>query len=145
MVLPDRWRLAYDEQDKGVDAGYAKADFDDAGWKTVATYSDTLDGQGLLDRKTILWYRTTIDVPALKDFKGKPTLFFVDVDATATVYVNGQEAGASAKKRTPFEVDALALRPGRNTIAVRVDHSSITELSLGGILRPVYLIDKVGP
>jgi hypothetical protein len=141
QVLPDQWRMTYDEQDKGITGGYANPDFDDAKWQGVATFSDTLDGQGLPDRKTIFWYRTTIDVPALK---GKPALFFIDVDGAATVYINGKESGVSGKKRTPFEIDAGALHAGRNSVAVRVDHSAISELFLGGIIRPVYLIEKKG-
>ena len=48
-----------------------------------------------------------------------------------------------AKPRTPFEVDvSAAIKSGENTIAVRVDHSQITDLSLGGILRPVLLVAK---
>jgi hypothetical protein len=139
QVLPDRWRMTYDEQDEGVEGGYAKPDFDDAKWQSVATFGDTLDGQGLSDRKTILWYRTAIDVPAA--LTGKGSLFFIDVDGAATVYINGQQAGVSGKKRTPFEVDAGAVHAGRNVIAVRVDHSAISELFLGGIIRPVYLIE----
>ena len=46
---------------------------------------------------------------------------------------------------TPFEADGSALHAGRNTVAVRVDHSAITELFLGGIVRPVYVIEKGGP
>jgi beta-galactosidase/beta-glucuronidase len=65
------------------------------------------------------------------------------VDGDARVWINGREAGASEKKRLPFTVDAEgALKPGRNTIAVRVDHSSMTELFLGGIIRPVLLIER---
>ncbi len=141
QVLHDQWRLAYDEQDKGLDSGYAKPDFDDSKWKTVVTFSDTLDGQGLPDNKTILWYRTTIDVPAIK---GALTLLILDTDAAATVYINGQEAGsnATAKKRHPFQIEAAALHPGQNSIALRIDHTAITELSLGGLLRPIYLIEK---
>ncbi|MDB5319545.1 MAG: hypothetical protein JWN40_1176 [Phycisphaerales bacterium] len=138
QVLPDKWRMTYDKQDKGIETGYAKPDFDDAKWQPVVTFSDTLDGQGLPDRKTILWYRTTIDVP---EMKGKSALFFIDVDGAATVFINGQQAGVSGKKRTPFAIDA-PLHPGRNTIAVRVDHSAISELFLGGIIRPIYLIER---
>ena len=48
-----------------------------------------------------------------------------------------------ARARAPFEVDiSAAARSGENVIAVRCDHSRITELSLGGILRPVLLIEK---
>jgi hypothetical protein len=35
-----------------------------------------------------------------------------------------------------------AMRTGENVIALRVDHTQITDLSLGGILRPVLLIAK---
>ncbi len=45
--------------------------------------------------------------------------------------------------RTPFEVDVTgAVVPGENAIAVRVDHTKMTELYLGGIIRPVLLIEK---
>jgi hypothetical protein len=48
-----------------------------------------------------------------------------------------------ARPRTPFEVDVTgALRAGDNVVALRVDHTKITDLSLGGILRPVLLIQK---
>ena len=48
-----------------------------------------------------------------------------------------------AKPRAPFEVDVTAaMKPGENVVALRVDHSTITDLSLGGILRPVLLIEK---
>lgn len=35
-----------------------------------------------------------------------------------------------------------AVWPGRNVVAVRVDHTRLTELFLGGIVRPVYLIER---
>ena len=48
-----------------------------------------------------------------------------------------------AKSRTPFEVDVTgAVKPGENVVALRVDHSRITELALGGIVRPVLLVRK---
>ena len=50
------------------------------------------------------------------------------------------------KSRTPFEVDVTAaVKPGENVLALRVDHTRITDLSLGGILRPVVLIEKPKP
>ncbi|NBV22426.1 MAG: hypothetical protein EBS05_10985, partial [Proteobacteria bacterium] len=48
-----------------------------------------------------------------------------------------------AKSRTPFEVDVTAVvQPGENVLALRVDHTRMTDLALGGILRPVVLIEK---
>jgi hypothetical protein len=83
---------------------------------------------------------------------------FPEVDGSVTVYVNGKaieptsvlaapmkkKADAPAvPRRAPFEVDvASALREGENVVAVRVDNRKISELFLGGILRPVILVEK---
>jgi len=201
-VMPDEWRFTHDPQGQGVEQRYHEAGFDDSRWAKAATYSKTLDAQGL-DRTTVLWYRTSFDVPqGAKNL----ALFFAEVDGWSEVYVNGKRiavaaapaqprgkakaAAAAAKKgkgaepatpaapaatpaeaapaepqtpgvtaaepaiaqpsregqarpRAPFEVDiSEAVRPGRNVVALRVDHSKITELFLGGILRPVLLIEK---
>jgi len=151
-VLPDEWRMTHDPQGHGADLRYHEADFDDSRWARAATYSKTLDAQGL-DRTTVLWYRTALDVP---QGAGKLSLFFAEVDGWSEVYVNGKRIAVAAppaqpsregqaRPRAPFEVDiSEAVRPGRNVVALRVDHSKITELFLGGILRPVLLIEK-GP
>ncbi|HPD16329.1 MAG TPA: DUF4838 domain-containing protein [Planctomycetota bacterium] len=138
-VLPDQWRLAYDRDELGPNKGYPQPDFDDSQWKTVATYSNTLDAQGLPDEKTILWYRTRFQVP---EKHGRLALFFTEVDGNPIVYINGKETDPG-KKRAPFEIDITKVaRPGDNLVAVRVDHSKITELFLGGIIRPVLLIER---
>ena len=176
-VMPDEWRFTHDPQGQGVEQRYHEAGFDDSRWTKAATYSKTLDAQGL-DRTTVLWYRTSFDVPqGAKNL----SLFFAEVDGWSEVYVNGKRIAVAAapaqprgkakaeaiaapqtpgvtateppvaqisregqaRPRTPFEVDiSEAARPGRNVVALRVDHSKITELFLGGILRPVLLIEK---
>jgi hypothetical protein len=155
-VLPDRWKFATDDADEGVARNYHAADFDDAKWKTAATYSATLSQQGLREN-TVLWYRTTFPVP---EGHGAMKLFFPEVDGQVTVYVNGKaleptpvlpvpakkKAGPDAPavpRRAPFEVDlAPAVKAGDNVAAVRVDNRKISELFLGGILRPVLLVEK---
>ena len=140
QVLPDQWRLKYDPYDTGIRKGYNKTAFDDSQWPLVATYSNTLDAQGLPDRKTIMWYRAAFHLPSATP---TPSLLFVEIDGKATVYVNGKKTGESLKTRQPFEVDiADAAVAGLNVLAVRVDHSRISELFLGGIIRPVLLIKK---
>ncbi|MEK7993963.1 MAG: DUF4838 domain-containing protein, partial [Planctomycetota bacterium] len=62
-VLPDRMKLAYDPADGGMAQGYHKPRFDDSKWTQVATYGKTLSAQGLPDTKSIMWYRTSINVP----------------------------------------------------------------------------------
>ena len=49
----------------------------------------------------------------------------------------------SSAYRTPSDA-AGALKTGENVIAVRADHGSITELFLGGIIRPVLLTGDEG-
>ena len=143
QVLPDRMKLIYDFDNKGEEQGYHKPDFDDSTWKEVATYSNTLNAQGLPDLKSIMWYRTSIDVPREHD---QLRLFFTEVDGQGvTVYVNGTEVASLDRqaRRKPFEVDITrAVKPARNVIAVKVDHRKITELCLGGIVRPVLLIER---
>ena len=143
QILPDRMKLIYDFDDKGEQQGYHKPDFDDSTWKEVATYSNTLNAQGLPDIKSIMWYRTSIDVPR-ED--GQLRLFFTEIDGQGvTVYVNGTEVASLGRqaRRKPFEVDVTdAVKPARNVVAVKVDHRKITELFLGGIVRPVLLIER---
>jgi len=166
QVLPNQWRFSFDESDTGNDQGIHRADFKDGAWPLVATFNTTLDAQGF-DKNTVMWYRTKFTVPAKH---AKLALFFGEVDGKSEVYVNGQKVampeqyqqakkpgavaptpvpGAKpvregmAKPRAPFEVDVTSVvKDGENVVALRVDHSTITDLSLGGILRPVLLIEK---
>jgi hypothetical protein len=62
--------------------------------------------------------------------------------AAAPVPISPENEG-KAKSRTPFEVDIThAVRDGENVLSRRVDHTRMTDLSLGGILRPALLIEK---
>jgi len=143
QVLPDRMKLRYDLDDKGTGKGYHRPDFDDSKWEEVATYSNTLNTQGLPDIKSIMWYRTSINI---LHGHGRLALFFTEVDGrSVAVYVNGIEVAlvGNEARRKPFEVDINdAVKPGENVVAVKIDHSKITELFLGGIIRPVLLIEK---
>lgn len=143
QVLPDRMKLNYDPEDNGLAKGYHKPDLDDSRWRQVATYSNTLNAQGLPDIKSIMWYRTSIDIPPPH---GRLSLFFTEVDGQeVTVYVNGSQVASLGKqaRRKPFEMDITeAAKPGKNMVAIRIDHRQITELFLGGIIRPVLLIAK---
>jgi hypothetical protein len=161
QVLPDRWRWSPDDADEGESKQFHVADFDASGWREAATYSATLSGQGLREN-TVFWYRTNFRVPPKH---GPLSLVFTEVDGDVTVYVNGRRVEPSAvlpatapkkrgektatppalPRRTPFEVDlATVLREGENVVAVRVDNRKMSELFLGGILRPVLVVEK-GP
>ena len=151
QVLPDRWRFTFDEADEGIAKGFHSADFDDAKWAAVATHDVTLDAQGF-DKNAVQWFRARFTVPE----HGPLALFFGEVDGATEVHVNGRKINApddpkgkkperegQARARIPFEVDVTdAVHRGENVVALRVDHTKITDLSLGGILRPVLLIEK---
>ena len=161
QVMSDRWQFSFDESDTGNEQGFHREDYRDEKWASVTTFNATLDIQGF-DKNTVLWYRTRFNLPDNETTKvQKLILFFGEVDGKGEVYVNGQKMtipgqfqspkkpGATdklareglSKPRIPFEVDVTtAVHAGENVLALRVDHSTITELSLGGILRPVVLV-----
>lgn len=152
-VLPDRWKFRTDDSTEG-DGKFETADLDDSKWRLVKTHSATLSQQGLSEN-TVLWYRTTFRAPA----SDKLALVFPEVDGTVSVYVNGKEAplepilAVAAKKgakappvgvprRAPFRAALAGLvKAGENVVAVRCDNRKISELFLGGILRPVMLVE----
>ena len=88
----------------------------------------------------MLWYRTEVEVPALPE---GPRLFLWagEIDGRWTrAYLNGEMVGEGKARRSPFEVDVTGkLRKGKNTVASMIDHSSISELKLGGLSKPVMI------
>ena len=157
QVLPDQWHWTRVEsgavpriegasipetQDVGIQKGYHQVDFDDSSWQTVLTWSKTLDAQGIPDKPTVMWYRTSFKI---QEQHGKLTLYFAEIDGMPEIYINGQKVGERFSRKWPFSVDVTEVVPsGENSIAIKVDHSVATDLCLGGILRPVLLIEKPG-
>jgi hypothetical protein len=153
-VLPDQWKFRTDDSAEG-DKTFEAADLDDSKWRVVATRSATLSQQGQPEN-TVLWYRTKFTAP--KD-AAKLALVFAEVDGGVNVYVNGKELPAEAvlavppkkgakappagvPRRAPFRVMlGDAVKPGENVVAVRCDNRKISELFLGGIIRPVMLVE----
>jgi hypothetical protein len=172
QVLPDRWRFSFDEAGTGDEQGYAKADFKDDAWPLIATFNTTLDAQGydkntvlwyrtkfsVPDRHTKLAlffgevdgksevYVNGQKIAIPEKFQSVKKLVAAaataDLDATPASAVKATREG-QARPRAPFEVDVTdAVHAGENVVALRADHSTITDLALGGILRPVLLIEK---
>jgi len=102
--------------------------------------------------------------PSAPEKHGPLSIFFAEVDGLAEGVCEREknrgcgepcrpeEARRSAATRTrrPGQgacafrgwIVTAAVKPGDNVLALRVDHTKITDLSLGGILRPVMLIEK---
>ena len=152
-VLPDVMKLAYSTDLRSTRVpGAESPHYDDSSWLQVQTFGNTLDQQGHRDRFEVMWYRARLDVQASKSHQ---IIFFSRIDGRASVYVNGElvegafhkldgtaVAASEFPPLTPFIVDAsVSLRSGDNLIAIRVDHTTLAELALGGIVGPAFLIE----
>jgi hypothetical protein len=145
-VLPDGWKTATRDELGRADGKGNPFDksYDDTAWKTIRTFTDTRNAQGLPEYFGEIWYRSTYAVP-----KGSTNLMlhFVKADRRVTLYVNGKQVNAEAKEAFSggtIDVGGL-LRPGEdNQITVRVLHPEAAELYLGGLVGPIYLLEKGG-
>lgn len=156
QLLPDKWRMTYDPDLKGEGLGFHKPDFDDSKWQEVATYSATLNEQKVEEKFTYMWYRSTFEVP---EKHGKLVILFCDVDgepSLSPLFINGKnmkwesnrsKGGKwSLQRRKPiwsFITDAV--KPGKNSVSLLLDHRNISENFLGGIVRPVALCEYNEP
>lgn len=143
-VLPDEWKTATrDEIDKaGAKGNPYDVAFDDSAWKTIRTFTDTRNAQGLPEYFGEMWYRVTYKAP-----KSSPNLLlhFQKADRKVKVYINGKQANAEeAEAFRGVGIDISGhLKPGEeNQITVMVRHIPLPEMYLGGLVGPVYLLEK---
>jgi sialate O-acetylesterase len=109
----------YDEYDAGVKGKWASPEFDDSSWKTV-TIPGGFTELGVPDQPALVWFRKEITLPNPLP-AGMARLYLGSIERMDTAYVNGKEVGGSSWVENPrvyFLRDAL--KPGRNTIAIRV-------------------------
>ena len=139
VQLPDEYQFRYDHEDKGEELGWQNGATEE-GWQPVKTYSAMLNEQGIEEELTWLWYVTEFDVPKLPKDE-RLALWIGEIDGVWTrVFINGELVGEGKARRSPMEVEATGkLRQGKNTVAIKIDHSRISELKLGGILKPAMI------
>ena len=153
-----QFKYLADPEKKGEAAGYAKADFDDAAWKSTDVAAETWSSLGYHDYFKSLWYRARVPVPTVPAGK-KVYLWLASTDGSAKVFVNGQaipyvgevkEKDASATTKTgdeakgycqPFSFDITsAVKAGaENQISILCTRSGFNELGTGGLLGPVAI------
>jgi sialate O-acetylesterase len=136
----DTWYNTIWQQDKGLHDSlpWYDAGFNAGGWSSMPIPS-FWDEHGLKGINGVVWFRKEIDVPA--SMTGKPARLLlgriVDQDS---VYVNGRFAGTIGYQYPPrrYELPANMLKPGKNTIVVRV----INNTGRGGFVtdKPYRLI-----
>jgi sialate O-acetylesterase len=110
----------YDEFDIGTKGKWADPDFNDSAWKTVDVPGGFAE-LGVPDQPALVWFRKEINLPDPLP-AGRAMLHLGIIEHMDTTYINGKEVGGSAWVENPrayFIRDGI-LKPGRNTIAIRV-------------------------
>ena len=109
-----------DDYDIGTKNGANWADpaMDDSSWKTV-TIPGGFKELGVGDVQSLCWFRKEITLPDPLP-PGNARVSLGEVSKMDTVYVNGQQIGASSWVENPRNYGARGLKPGRNVIAIRL-------------------------
>jgi len=110
----------YDRYDIGLKGNWKAPDFDDTAWKTV-TIPGGFAELGVPDTPALVWFRKEITLPDPLP-AGRSTIALGSIERMDTVYINGTEVGSSAWVENPrlYGIPAALLKPGRNTVAIRV-------------------------
>ncbi len=149
LSLAGKWKFKPDPQKIGVEKGWFALQFDDSGWKEIAT-GRSWESQGY-DMDGEAWFRRWFVLPA--SWKGKKIYFGADsVDDSYELYLNGKKVVSFIEKekstyRNPTCIDITAyLKPGKNLIALRVvDYGGaggITGSKIGLALNPLHFKDR---
>lgn len=99
---------------------FSAATLDLANW-TPVNLPSMWEAAGLPGFDGVVWFRTEFDLP--ENWQGEAIEMHLGaIDDLDTTWINGVELGSTAGWRTPrvYTLPAHLLRPGRNTIAVRV-------------------------
>jgi sialate O-acetylesterase len=111
-----KWMQA---SDPGSPANWSRKDFDDSAWPSVA--EPRFEAVGLDKFDGVVWFRKTIELPDPLP-AGPATLGLGTVDDIDTTWINGVKVGEvyGYGERTPYAIPDGTLKPGANTIVVRL-------------------------
>ncbi len=111
--------------DKGIQNGkalWAAPEFDDSNWKTIET-PGLWEGAGYRNIDGIAWYRKELFLSE-KQANNSIKLHLCRIDDSDITFFNGHKVGENINqydKDRIYVVDSKYLKPGKNTIAVRVE------------------------
>jgi beta-galactosidase len=174
LTLDGEWRFRLAKGLHDLTDGFERPEFDTAAWDaltvpscwqmqglpgsatygtpayTNVTYPFPVDPPRVPDANPTGEYVRTFDLPADWPDTGRTVLRFEGVDSCFAVWLNGVRLGDGKGSRLPTEFDATPhLRPGANTVAVRVHQwsggSYLEDQDmwwLSGIYRPVALAHR---
>lgn len=110
----------WNENDPGSKQAWFQGDTATDDWKTMSLPGGW-ESRGLNDFDGIVWFRTEFDLP--RSAAGKEAVLHLGaIDDRDTTWVNGVKVGAMNDWNAPrnYKVAAEVLKPGRNSIAIRV-------------------------
>ena len=116
------WRFAFDDDDRGRDAGW-QAELAPLDREIVVPFcpQSRLSGIGDPSFHDVVWYGRTFELPAFEPGE-RVVLRFGAVDYAAQVWVNGTLVADHEGGHTPFGADVTgALKAGANTLVVRAE------------------------
>ncbi len=128
-VLPEKAKFSIDPRDDGRYMGWYLPEFNDKEWKTILT-TMPFYRQGYCDQQGypymgVIWYRLEVNVPS--SIKNKKVFLYAPaVETEAWIWINGKLVGHRPYRdayERPNEINmdiSDAVKPGRNTIAIRV-------------------------
>lgn len=152
VFLNGLWQFRLDPDDSGQTKGWEKPQIASEGWHQVTVPHTWQIAPDSAEYFGTGWYRKTLDVPHVWD-EQTVRVEFEAVFHSATVWVNGQEAGNHLRKGyTAFALDITSLlHPDAENVLVVKVNTSFDEDMLprgrssdwspdGGIYRPVNLL-----
>lgn len=115
--LADWWT----NNDPGSKAGWEKADFDSAEWKSMEGQPKSWESAGLPNFDGLVWFRKTIELPETWA-DTEATLSLAMIDDVDTTFVNGVKVGGMDRWNVPrnYKLPKGTLKAGKNVIAIRV-------------------------
>ena len=121
LSLDGRWRFMVDLRDAGMAERWFAPGTSDSSWRDVPvpaaweTYAPEFRGY-----EGVAWFRRSFRAPR------RPRIARLTFDGAGhrtDVWLNGRRIGGSESGYVPFTLDAAgALKPGRNLLAVRIEH-----------------------
>lgn len=127
----EQWAESVDVGSGGTEPWHTAIE-NDSNWSTVELpgFWERSGIPNLRSFDGIMWYRTSVQLTE-QDARGDATLFAGRIDERDTVWINGVKIGTTVSRLSErqYEIPAAVLRPGENTITIRV----IDHMGSGGI------------
>lgn len=140
--FPDEWRAHLEAVAAGVKPPGRMPPADEKSWRTLKTYSASLDEQGVTFFRGVIWYRQEFTLSRMAQPAKTLKLWFGGVDSQAHVWLNGRDLGEQRVGNfgpCEFDISAAVRRDTNNKLLLAVDNTFPNEIGTGGLLRPALI------